>query len=154
VSKIAFQDQGSVAHCFGCGADNAYGLQLKSYWEGEEAVAEFLPEPHQCGWSPDVTYGGLIASLIDCHTCNLAIARLYRDARRPIGSEPKIDCATAQLNVSLMRPTAIDEPIRLVARIRNIDGRKIWVDCEVTSGSEVTARGEVLAIRLRDAACS
>jgi len=150
MSKVAFQDQGSVAHCFGCGADNTRGLQLKSFWDGDDAVAEFLPEPHHCGWSVEVAYGGLVASLIDCHTCNLAIAHLYREAGRPIGSEPKIYCATAQLNVSLIKPTPIDQPMRLVARIRSIDGRKIWVDCDVIAAAEVTARGEVLAIRLKD----
>jgi len=150
MAEVAFQDQGSVQHCFGCGADNDRGLHLKSYWQGDEAVAEFVPEPHHCGWSPDVAYGGLVASLIDCHTCNLAIAHLYREANRPIGSEPKIYCATAQLNVSLIKPTPMDQPMRLTARIRRVDGRKIWVDCEVTCGGVLTARGEVLAVRIVD----
>ncbi len=148
MSEVAVQDQGSVEHCFGCGADNEHGLQLKSFWGGEEAVAEFLPASYHCGWSPDVTYGGLVASLIDCHTCDLAIAHLYRQEGRPIGTEPRIYCATAQLNVSLIKPTPIHRTIRLAARIKSVEGRKIWVTCEVMSGSERTARGEVLAIRL------
>jgi acyl-coenzyme A thioesterase PaaI-like protein len=150
MSEISFQDQGSVAHCFGCGAENANGLQIKSFWDGDEAVALFKPRPYHCGWSPDVAYGGLIASLIDCHTCNLAIAHIYRAENRPIGSEPKVYCASAQLNVSLQKPTPIDETLHLRARIKSIERRKIWVDCEVTAGGEVTARGEVLAIRLKE----
>ncbi len=150
MSEDSFQDQGSVEHCFGCGADNARGLQLKSYWEGEEAVATFEPAPHHCGWSPRVVCGGLVASLIDCHTCNLAIARLYRLEDRPIGSEPKIFCATAQLNVSLLKPTPIDQPLHLRARIKSVEGRKLWVDCEVTAAGQITARGQVLAIRLNE----
>lgn len=150
MTETSFQDQGSVAHCFGCGVDNPQGLQLKSFWEGDEAVALFEPKPYHCGWSGDVTYGGLLASLIDCHGCNLAIAYLYKLENRPIGSEPKILCATAQLNVSLQKPTPIGDPLHLRARIRNVDGRKVWVDCEVSAGGEVTARGEVLAIRLKE----
>jgi len=148
MAAIAFQDQGSVEHCFGCGANNERGLQLKSYWQGDDAVAEFLPEPHLCGWSPDVAYGGLIASLIDCHTCNLAIAHLYRAEERSIGTEPRIYCATAQLNLSLIKPTPMGAPIHLAARVRSVEGRKIWVDCEVFSRDTLTARGEVLAVRI------
>jgi len=40
MGEIAFQDQGSVHHCHGCGAANERGLRLKSYWEGDEAVAQ------------------------------------------------------------------------------------------------------------------
>ena len=148
MSDVAFQDQGSVPHCFGCGPDNSQGLQLKSFWDGEEAVASFEPQPYHCGWSPDVTYGGLVASLIDCHTCNLAIAHLYKAESRAIGSEPKILCATAQLNVSLEKPTPINETIHLRARIKSVEGRKVWVDCEVSVKGKITAQGEVLAIRL------
>ena len=139
MTAISFQDQGSVAHCFGCGTDNAHGLQLKSFWEGEEAVASFVPKPYHCGWSPDVAYGGLLASLIDCHACNLAIAHSYRAENRPIGSEPKIYCATAQLNVSLRKPTPVDETLHLRARITRIERRKTWLDCEVNVKGEVTA---------------
>ena len=39
MEEQAFQDQGSVSHCHGCGADNEKGLQIKSFWEGDEAVA-------------------------------------------------------------------------------------------------------------------
>jgi len=148
----SFQDQGSVEHCFGCGVDNAHGLQLKSFWDGEDAVASFHPEPYHCGWSPDVAYGGLLASLIDCHACNLAIAHAYRLEDRPIGSEPRIYCATAQLNVSLLKPTPVGGTIDIRARITRVERRKTWVDCELAVKGEVTARGEVLAIRLRDEA--
>jgi hypothetical protein len=148
MSELSFQDQGTVMHCFGCGADNSQGLQLKSFWSGEEAVASFVPRTYHCGWSPAVTYGGLLASLIDCHSCNLAIAHLYMMENRPIGTEPRILCATAQLNISLQKPTPIDQTLHLRARINRVDRRKVWVDCEVSAGGDVTACGEVLAIRL------
>ena len=86
----SFQDQGSILHCYGCGANNEKGLQLKSYWDGEESVAEFTPESFHCGGMPEIVYGGLIASLIDCHSCNLAVASSYKSEQREIASEPTI----------------------------------------------------------------
>jgi len=144
----SFQDQGSILHCYGCGANNEKGLQLKSYWDGEESVAEFTPERFHCGGIPEIVYGGLIASLIDCHSCNLAVARSYKSEQREIGSEPTISCVTAQLNISLIKPTSISQLIVLRAGIRDIEKRKIWVDCKVYSGKELTSKAEVLVIRL------
>ena len=34
-----FQDFMPGNVCFGCGRDNHFGLQISSYWEGEEAAA-------------------------------------------------------------------------------------------------------------------
>ena len=144
----SFQDQGSILHCYGCGANNEKGLQLKSYWDGEESVAEFTPERFHCGGIPEIVYGGLIASLIDCHSCNLAVASSYKSEQREIASEPTISCVTAQLNISLIKPTPISQLIVLRAGIRDIEKRKIWVDCKVYSGKEVTSKAEVLVIRL------
>jgi acyl-coenzyme A thioesterase PaaI-like protein len=146
----AFQDQGSVLHCFGCGADNPNGLQLKSYWEGNDAVAKWTPQPFHCGEDAKVTTGGVIASLIDCHCVNLAIAHSYRTEKRPIGSEPRIFCVSAQMNISFQKPAPIQGPLVLRASIVKAEGRKIWTECTLSFGNEVCASGEVLAIRVRD----
>jgi len=63
VSELAFQDQGSVHHCHGCGAANEKGLRLKSYWDGEEAVARWRAAPHYCGGSPDHRYANRLPLL-------------------------------------------------------------------------------------------
>src|SRR4026207_2341760 len=99
MDEIAFQDQGSVHHCHGCGAANEKGLRLKSYWDGDEAVANGCAEPHHCGGTRENLNGGIIASLIDCHSLNLAIAHAYRVAGPPIGSTPRPGDATAGLPV-------------------------------------------------------
>jgi acyl-coenzyme A thioesterase PaaI-like protein len=148
VNRIAFQEQGSVRHCYGCGADNERGLGIKSFWEGEEAVAVWHPEPHHCGGTPQSVYGGIIAALIDCHSLNLAIAHAYRAEQRPIGSAPRIGYVTANLNVSYVKPTPIDRPIELRARIKKMEGRKAWVNCTLSSAGEVRATAEVLGIRV------
>ena len=148
MTEPAFQDQGSVSHCHGCGADNEKGLQIKSYWDGDEAVATWKAQPHHCGGSKEIVNGGIIATLIDCHSINLAIAHAYRAERRPIGSAPRIGYVTGSLNVSYVRPTPIDEPLQLRARITKNEGRKAWMSCTLSAGGEVCATGEVLGIRV------
>jgi acyl-coenzyme A thioesterase PaaI-like protein len=144
----AFQDQGTVSYCHGCGADNEKGFRLKSYWDGDEAVASWRADPHHCGGTKQNLNGGIIASLIDCHSLNLAIAHAYKQEQRPIGSRPRLGYVTANLNVSYLKPTPIDELIQLRGRIIKIDGRKAWVGCTLTAAGELRATGEVLGIRV------
>lgn len=147
--QVAFQDQGSVHHCHGCGADNDQGLRLKSFWDGDEAVATWHAQPHHCGGIKEILNGGIIASLIDCHSMNLAIAHAYRAEQRPIGSAPRIGYVTANLNISYLKPTPIHEPVQLRAMITKLEGRKTWVSCTLSAGGEVRAAGEVLGVRVR-----
>jgi acyl-coenzyme A thioesterase PaaI-like protein len=149
MSQVAFQDLGSVRYCYGCGADNERGLQIKSYWDGDEAECAWQPQPHHCGGSKDIVNGGIIAALIDCHSLNLAIAHAYKNEGRSIGSHPMISYVTASLNVSYLRPTPIGEPLRLRARIIKVEGRKAWVQCTLSAQGEVCATGEVLGIRVQ-----
>lgn len=149
MSEQAFQDQGSVSHCHGCGPDNEKGLRIKSYWDGDEAVCTWQAQPHHCGGSKDVVNGGIIASLIDCHSLNLAIAQAYRAEGRPIGSPPKIFYVTANLSIDYRRPTPIAKPLDLRARITKVEGRKTWVRCTLSVEGQVCAAGEVLGVRVR-----
>jgi acyl-coenzyme A thioesterase PaaI-like protein len=148
VGEIAFQNQGSVHHCHGCGAANEKGLQLKSFWSGDEAVATWRAQPHHCGGTRENLNGGIIASLIDCHSLNLAIVHAYRAEGRAIGSAPRIGYVTANLNISYLKPTPLKEPIQLRARIAKIEGRKTWVSCTLSAAEEVRATGEVLGVRV------
>ena len=148
MSEVAFQDQGAVHHCHGCGADNERGLRLKSYWDGDEAIAAWRAQPHHCGGTRKNLNGGIIASLIDCHSLNLAIAQAYRAEQRPIGSAPRIGYVTANMNVAYLKPTPIEELIELRARIAKIDGRKAWVSCTLSAAGVIRATGEVLGVRV------
>jgi acyl-coenzyme A thioesterase PaaI-like protein len=148
MSQKSFQDQGSVSHCHGCGADNKRGLQIKSYWDGDEAVATWKAQAHHCGGSKEIVNGGIIATLIDCHSLNLAIAHAYKVERRPIGSAPRIGYVTGKLSVSYLRPSPIREPLQLKARITKTAGRKAWVSCTLSARGQVCATGEVLGIRV------
>ena len=71
----AFQDHypDELAHCYGCGRLNKHGYQLKTTWDGDETVTRFTPEPYHIA-IPGYVYGGLIASIIDCHCTGTAAA--------------------------------------------------------------------------------
>lgn len=149
MKERALQDQGTVSHCYGCGPDNDRGLRIKSFWEGEEAVSSWKPAPYHCGGSPEIVNGGIIASLIDCHSLNLAIAHAYKSEGRAIGSAPKIAYVTGRLEVSYLRPAPITGPLQLRAKIVKVEGRKTWISCTLSARGEICATGEVLGIRVR-----
>ncbi len=136
--------------CFGCGTLNPAGLGVKSYVEGDEVVCRFQPSPVHMAGPVDVVYGGIIASVIDCHSVCTAIADAYRAEGRPIGSEPRLWAVTANLNVTYLAPTPIAEPMVLRARVREVKGRKRVVDCTLTSGGKECARAEVLAVQVAE----
>ena len=148
MSEIAFQDHGAVLHCHGCGADNEKGLRLKSFWDGDDAIATWHAQPHHCGGTRENLNGGIVATLIDCHSLNLAIARAYRAEQREIGSAPRIGYVTANINVSYLKPTPISVPVELRARITKLEGRKAWVSCTLSAAGKMRATGEVLGIRV------
>ena len=147
----AFQDfyQDEVSHCYGCGRLNEHGHQIKSYWDGEEAICVYQPQPyHQA--SPGFVYGGLIASIIDCHSTGTAAAAAYRAAGREMGTQPYFRYVTASLHVDYLRPTPIDAPLLVRAKVKEISGRKVVVSSSVVVDDVETARGEVTVVQMPD----
>jgi acyl-coenzyme A thioesterase PaaI-like protein len=144
----AFQDSypDSVAHCYGCGRLNAHGHRIKTFWEGEEAVTRFTPEPYHTA-VPGFVYGGLIASLVDCHSTGAAAAAMYRAEGRDFGSDPSFRFVTGSLHVDFLKPTPMGE-LELRGRIAEIKRRKVVVETDVVAGGAVTARGRVVAVRM------
>ncbi len=141
-----------VAHCYGCGRLNAHGHQLKSHWDGEETVAHFTPRPYHTA-IPGYVYGGLIASLIDCHGTGTASAVAARTAGwrpdlepAPPGPIPRF--VTASLHVDYLRPTPLGPELEIRGRVEEASERKVVVATTVSAGGEITARGTVIAVRM------
>ena len=147
MSEKAFQDTypDDLSHCYGCGSLNEHGLQLKSYWEGDESVAVIQPQPYHTA-IPGFVYGGLLASIIDCHGTGTASAAAYRAENREMGSLPPLRFVTASLHVDFMRPTPIEGPLEVRGKVKEIKPRKVVVAAEVTAGGQVCAKGEVVAV--------
>lgn len=145
----SFQDHypESYRHCYGCGPDNDHGLRIKSYWDGDESIADFQPQHYHLAF-PGYVYGGLIASLIDCHSTGTAAAAAYRRAGREQGSSPPFRFVTASLHVDYLNPTPMGPPLHLRSRIAEITDKKVIVTTEMLVEGTITARGKVVAVRI------
>ena len=145
----AFQDYypDDLSHCYGCGRLNEKGLQIKSRWDGEESVCVFTPWPEHMA-IPGIVYGGLIASLIDCHGTGTAAAAAYRAEGRDQDSLPPFRFVTASLHVDYIAPTPLGVPLEIRGVVEEIKGRKVIVAATLTANGRVTARGRVVAVRL------
>jgi acyl-coenzyme A thioesterase PaaI-like protein len=141
--KTPIQDDWPEAatFCWGCGKNNTHGLQLKSYWEDEETVATFIPQEHHLAF-PGILNGGIISTIIDCHgtgTANAAAQKLSKD-------DDPVMHVTASLSVRFKRPTPLNKPVTLRARVKEVDGNRMTVDCELYSGDTVCVTGQVVTV--------
>ncbi len=149
MSEKAFQDYypDQLSYCYGCGRLNEHGLHVQSHWDGEEAVCTFQPRPYHIA-IPGYVYGGLIASLIDCHCTGTAAAASYRAEGRAMGTEPALRFVTASLRVDYLHPTPLGVPLEVRATVKDIKGRKVTLTATLSAGGDLCARGEVVAVRM------
>lgn len=138
------------AHCHGCGPANADGMRLKSYLEGDEAVLRFTPEPAFTGGVPGHVYGGLLASLLDCHgaAAASAFAQRARGLQIAAGELPRFVSGT--LTVVYRKPTPMGIELTVRARLSSIKGRKVVVGLELSATGEVCVTGELIALEIPD----
>jgi acyl-coenzyme A thioesterase PaaI-like protein len=149
MSRDAIQDHypEDYAQCYGCGRLNEHGLQIKSYWDGDETVARFEPRPYHIA-IPGYVYGGLIASLIDCHGTGTAAAAAYRAEGRGMETSPPLRFVTAALRVDYLRPTPLGVTLEIRGRVKEIKGRKVVVEATLSAAGQICARGEVIAVQM------
>jgi len=152
MTDAAFQDYypDDLSHCYGCGRLNDQGIQLKSRWDGDESIATYTPRPYHTA-VPGYVYGGLLASLIDCHGTGTAAAAGYRAAGRPMDSEPALRYVTAALHVNYLRPTPLGDALEVRGRVKEVKGRKVVIEAWIVAAGEVCVRGEVVAVQLPEA---
>jgi len=145
----SFQDYypDHMAHCFGCGKLNDYGHQIKSYWDGDQSICHFKPEPFHIA-IPGYVYGGLIASLIDCHGTGTAAATSYRAEGRDMNSLPAFRFLTASLHVDYLKPTPLNEILELRGMVEEVKGRKVSILISVSVNGVVTVKGKVVAVQV------
>jgi len=149
MNQKSFQDcyPEELSYCYGCGRLNEHGLQLKSYWDGEETVAIFDPRPYHIAL-PGYVYGGLIASIIDCHSTGTAAAAAYREENREMGTEPPLRFVTASLRVEYVRPTPLGVSLEVRGKVEEVKGRKVIVSATVSAEGKICATGHVVAVKM------
>ena len=135
--------------CFGCGASNEEGLQIQSFWDGDESVCHWDSQEKYHGWA-NLLNGGILATLIDCHCMGTAMADAYRREDRSLDSDPIYRYATGTITVKYVKPTPNDQTIELRARVTEVKGKKTVMTCTVSVAGEITAEAEVIAIRVFD----
>lgn len=130
--------------CFGCGPANEKGLHINSFPEGQEVVATWHAERHYQAF-PGVLNGGIIGALLDCHSnWTAAYFLMKRD-----GATQAPCTVTAEFHVKLIRPTPVDGPITLKARVVESSGDRATVEAELIAGGKVcdTCRGVFVAVK-------
>ena len=130
--------------CYGCGPANGQGLRLKSHAEGEEVVAVWTPSPHHEAYA-GVLNGGIIGTLLDCHSNWTAAYHLMRRS----GSDHPPCTVTAEFSVRLARPTPAAGPIALRARAVELRDDRAWVEADLSAGGKICAtfRGLFVAVK-------
>ncbi len=135
--------------CFGCGPANPKGLRVRSFAapSGEaETIAEWQAEPHHEAF-PGMLAGGIIGTLLDCHSNWTAAWHLMRQQ----GATSPPCTVTANYAVKLLRPTPTSAPVRLRAWIVSSAEDRAEVEAELVSLATgktcATCQGLFVAVR-------
>lgn len=131
--------------CYGCGRLNEEGHHFRTGWQGDQTVTEYTPKPEHTA-IPGFVYGGLAASLMDCHGTGSASLALHRkNGHEPgDGAEPP-RFVTASLNLDFLKPTPQDVTLKAVGTVTEIHPKKWKVETEIFAGDTLCVRGEVVA---------
>ncbi|SFA86211.1 MULTISPECIES: PaaI family thioesterase [unclassified Bacillus (in: firmicutes)] len=144
----AIQDEypDDFAWCYGCGRMNEEGHHFRTGWLGDQTVTVYTPKAEHIAL-PGFVYGGIVASLIDCHGTGSAALALHRkNGHEPgDGAEPP-RFVTASLKTEFLKPTAHGTPLKAIGTIEEIHPKKWKMDVEVFAEDTQCARGEVIAV--------
>ena len=130
--------------CFGCGPANPKGLHVRSFAEGEEVIAEWQASKEYEAFE-GMLNGGIIGTLLDCH-CNWAAAW---HLMKKTGADKPPCTVTAEYSIKLLRPTPMDLPIKLVARVVESTDVRATVEGELIAHDKVcaTCTGTFVAVK-------
>jgi len=130
--------------CFGCGPANEQGLRIKSYADGDALVCDWQPQPQHVAFD-GILNGGICGALLDCHSNWAAAMHLMKQG----GADTPPCTVTADFHVTLKRPTPLDRPVHLTARVVESKEDRAVVEATLESGGKVTAtcRGTFVAVK-------
>jgi acyl-coenzyme A thioesterase PaaI-like protein len=130
--------------CFGCGPANEQGLRIKSFVSGDEVVGQWRPQPHHQAFD-GILNGGICGALLDCHSNWAAAYHLMKKS----GMEAPPCTVTADFHVTLRRPTPMNVPLQLRARVVEALEDRAVVEAALEADGRVTAtcRGTFVAVK-------
>ncbi len=135
------------AQCYGCGRHNDHGHQIKTRWDGDETVTLYTPEDFHIA-IPGYVYGGILASIIDCHGTGSGSLALARERKLELTEFNAPRCVTASLNVNYHKPTPIDTELEIRGFIKEIKGKKVIVEAKLFANGIMTVSGEIIVIEV------
>jgi acyl-coenzyme A thioesterase PaaI-like protein len=121
-------------------------LRIQSFEQPDGSVlATWQPRQEHEAFDGFVN-GGILGTLIDCHSNWTAVAALLdRD-----GGHIAPSSVTADLSVRFRRPTPSDRPLRLVGRVVELAFDRVTVETSIEAGGEVTARGRATFVVVKE----
>ena len=144
-NELSLQEKYSPqSACFGCGPVNPKGLRIRSCVQGDEVVADWQPESHHEAF-PGMLNGGIIGSLLDCHSNWTAAHHLMIKS-----GAPQPPCTvTADYAIKLLRPTPTTGPVHLSAKVVESREDRATIEATLTAGGKVcaTCRGTFVAVK-------
>jgi acyl-coenzyme A thioesterase PaaI-like protein len=133
-----------LSACFGCGPANEKGLRIRSFARETETVCEWQPEGYHEAF-PGMLSGGIIGTLLDCHSNWTAAWHLMQ---RNHLDQPSCT-VTADYAVKLLRPTPTDDKLTLIARVVQSQDDRAIVEAELIAKGKTcaTCRGTFVAVK-------
>jgi acyl-coenzyme A thioesterase PaaI-like protein len=144
--SLSLQDQFAPHNaCFGCGPANTKGLRIKSMVaDDKHVVATWTPEAHHEAF-PGVLNGGIVGSLLDCHSNWTAAYFLMQRS----GTATPPCTVTADYSIKLLRPTPTHGPVTLTAWVKEISDDRAVIEAKLEAGGKVcdTCVGTFVAVK-------
>jgi acyl-coenzyme A thioesterase PaaI-like protein len=131
--------------CFGCGPANSKGLQVQSFVKDNEVIADWQAQKFHEAF-PGILNGGIIGTLLDCHSNWSAAYFLMRQ----MNADTPPCTVTSYFNVKLKRPTPSDKPVHIVASIKEIKEDRALIDASLYSDNKLCATCEGLFVAVKE----
>ena len=108
----ARRKQPNSSHCFACGLENSFGLQIHFYDNGVDEVVANYVVPDQYQGYPGIVHGGITATILD-----------ELVGRAVMADDLNQFMVSAKLTVRYRKPIPIGEPLSMVGKVLRRRGR-------------------------------
>ena len=111
---------------------------------GDHTEATWQPAPHHEAF-PGMLNGGIIGSLLDCHSNWTAAWHLMKQS----GEQSPPCTVTADYSIKLLRPTPTSGTVKLSAKVVDASADRATIEATMEAGGKVTAtcRGTFVAVK-------
>lgn len=120
--------------CFGCGPSNEKGLKIRSFPKKDKVIAHWQPATYHEAF-PGVLNGGIIGTLLDCHsnwTAAWHLMHLMKENHPPC-------TVTAEYSIKLLRPTPTQGMLELVAQVAESKSDRAIIEAQLLADGKVCA---------------